>query len=181
MFVISLGQAGISYTMAFGALSAVLPRDRSGIATFLVILRFGLAALMAVLWALRWKHALFQLIVIANALFTLALLMQTISLISALFGGAPEAVIALMLDVVLMATSNIPIFSVWYWASILRRSKTFRAPTGRGISSSPNEAAPCHTMKTGFLSTRTICSLPSRPALRSARPTLCLLPDAPRY
>jgi hypothetical protein len=115
MFVTSLGQAGISYTMAFGALSAVLPRDRSGVATSLVILRFGLVALMAVLWALRRKHALFQLIVTANALFTLALLIQTISLISALFGGASEAINALMLDVVLMATSNILIFSVWYW------------------------------------------------------------------
>jgi hypothetical protein len=48
MFVTSLGQTGISYTMAFGALSAVLPRDRSGVATCLVILRFGLVALMAV-------------------------------------------------------------------------------------------------------------------------------------
>jgi hypothetical protein len=115
MFVTSLGQTGISYTMAFGALSAVLPRDRSGVATSLVILRFGLVALMAVLWALKRKRALIQLIVVANALFTLALLIQTISLISALFGGASEAVNALMLDVVLMATSNILIFSVWYW------------------------------------------------------------------
>src|SRR5271157_2791693 len=115
MFAISLGQAGISYTMAFGALRALLPRDRSGIATSLVILRFGLVALMAVLWALRRKHALFQLIIIANGLFTVALLIQTGSLISALFGGASEAVNALLLDVVLMATSNILIFSVWYW------------------------------------------------------------------
>src|SRR6516162_7679562 len=115
MFATSLGQTGISYTMAFGALSALLPRDRSGIATSLFIVRFGLVALMAVLWALRRKHALFQLIVTANALFTLALLIQTISLISALFGGVSEAVNALMLDVVLMATSNILIFSVWYW------------------------------------------------------------------
>ena len=68
MFAVSLGQTGISYTMAFGALSAVLPRDRSGIATSLAILRFSLVGLMAVLWALRRKHALFHLIVIANAL-----------------------------------------------------------------------------------------------------------------
>jgi hypothetical protein len=115
MFAISLGQTGISYTMAFGALRALFPRDRSGIATSLVILRFGLVALMAVLWALRRKHALFQLIVVANALFTMALLIQTGSLISALFGGASEAVNAVLLDVVLMATSNILIFSVWYW------------------------------------------------------------------
>jgi hypothetical protein len=115
MFAISLGQTGISYTMAFGALSALLPRDRSGIATTLAILRFGLVALMAVLWVLRRKHALFRLIVIANVLFTLALLVQTSSLVSALFGGASEAVNALLLDVALMATSNILIFSVWYW------------------------------------------------------------------
>ena len=115
MFAISLGQAGISYTMAFGALRALLPRDRSGVATSFVILRFGLVALMVVLWALRRKHALFRLIIIANALFTIALFIQTSSLIAALFGGASEAVNALMLDVVLMATSNILIFSVWYW------------------------------------------------------------------
>jgi hypothetical protein len=112
MFVVSLGQTGISYTMAFGALSALLPRERSGIATSLAILRFGLVALMAVLWALRRKHALFQLIVIANTLFTIALLIQTSSLIAALFGGASEVVNALLVDVVLMATSNILIFSV---------------------------------------------------------------------
>jgi hypothetical protein len=115
MLVVSIGQTGISYTMAFGALSALLPRDRASIATSLAVLRFGLVALMAILWALRRKHALFHLIVIANALFTLALLVQTSSLISALFGGASEAVNALLLDVVLMATSNILIFSVWYW------------------------------------------------------------------
>ena len=115
MFAVSLGQTGISYTMAFGALSAVLPRDRTGVATFLVVLRFGLVALMAVLWALRRKPALFQLIIVANAFFTMALLIQTTSLISAVFGGASEAVSALMLDVVLMATSNILIFSIWYW------------------------------------------------------------------
>ena len=91
------------------------PETGSGVATSLVILRFGLVALMAVLWALRRKHALFQLIIIANALFTIALLIQTSSLISALFGGASEAINALLLDVALMATLNILIFSVWYW------------------------------------------------------------------
>jgi hypothetical protein len=115
MFAISLGQTGISYTMAFGALRALLPRDRSGVATSLTILRFGLVALMAVLWTLRRKHAVFQVIVVVNALFTIALLIQTGSLISALFEGAAEAVNALLLDVALMATSNILIFSVWYW------------------------------------------------------------------
>src|SRR6516165_5065989 len=66
LFAISLGQTGISYTMAFGALRALLPKDRSGIALSLVVMRFGLVALMAVLWALKRKHALFRLMVVAN-------------------------------------------------------------------------------------------------------------------
>ena len=115
MFAISLAQAGISYTMAFGALSGLLPRDRSSIATILVVVRFGLVALMATLWALGRKHALFRLVIIGNALFTLALLVHTSGLIAVLFGGASEAVNALLVDVVLMAASNILIFSVWYW------------------------------------------------------------------
>jgi len=78
-------------------------------------MRFGLVALMATLWVLGRKHTLFQLVIIANALFTLALLVHTSGLIAVLFGGASEAVNALLVDVVLMATSNILIFSVWYW------------------------------------------------------------------
>jgi hypothetical protein len=55
------------------------------------------------------------LIVIANALFTTALLIHTSALIAVLFGLASQSVDALMLDVALMAASNVAIFSVWYW------------------------------------------------------------------
>ncbi len=115
MFVISLAQSGISYTMAYGPLSGMLPKDRSAIATVLVVARFGLVALMAVLWLLGRKRALFRLIISTNALFTFALFVHTSGLIAVLFGGASEAVKALLVDVVLMAASNILIFSVWYW------------------------------------------------------------------
>ena len=115
MLAISIAQAGISYTMTFGALSGLLPRDRTTMTTVLVIARFGLVALMAVLWAAGQKHALFRMIVIVNALFTLALLVHTSALTTVLFNGASEAVHALLVDVVLMATANILIFSVWYW------------------------------------------------------------------
>jgi hypothetical protein len=101
--------------MTFGALSGLLPRDRSTMTTVLVIVRFGLVALMAILWAAGWKRALFRMIVIVNALFTLALLVHTSALTTVLFSGASEAVNALLVDVVLMATANILIFSVWYW------------------------------------------------------------------
>ena len=115
MFAISLAQGAISYTMAFGPLRGLLPRDRSGIAAVLVVVRFGLVALMAAMWALKQKRPLFRVIIVANALFTLALLVHTSGLMAVLSGGASEAVNALLLDVVLMATSNILIFSVWYW------------------------------------------------------------------
>jgi hypothetical protein len=115
MLGVSLAQGAISYTMAFGVLKDLLPRDRSLLATILLALRFGLITTLAVLWVLKRRHALFRFIIFANILFTLALLVHTIALFTVLFGFASEDVGALMLDVVLMAVSNILIFSVWYW------------------------------------------------------------------
>jgi hypothetical protein len=115
MFAVSLAQASISYTMAFGALRDFLPSERSLLAAILVVLRFGLVAVLAMLWMLKRKHALFRSIIATNALFTLVLLVHMNALINVLFGFASEAVGALMFDVVLMAVSNILIFSVWYW------------------------------------------------------------------
>ena len=115
MLAISIAQVGISYTMTFGALSGLLPRDRTTMTTVLVVVRFGLVAPMAILWAVKRKRALFRMIIVVNALFTLALLVHTSALTTVLFNGASEAVNALLVDVVLMATANILIFSVWYW------------------------------------------------------------------
>ena len=115
MFVISLAQGSISYTMAFGALQDLVPKERSLYAVILVVLRFSLIATLMMLWVLQRKPALFRLIVIANVLFTLALLAHTRALILVLLGSVSEAVNALMVDVVLMAVSNILIFSIWYW------------------------------------------------------------------
>ena len=115
MFVISLSQGGISYTMGFGALRGLLPKDVSPIVTTLVALRFGMLALLVVFWVLNWKRAMFRFIIVVNALFTVALLLHTNALIGVLFGSVSHAVDTLMLDVVLMAVSNILIFSIWYW------------------------------------------------------------------
>ena len=115
MLAISLAQGAISYTLAYGPLWGLLPRDRSALATALVVLRFGRVALMAAMWALKRKRTLFRTIVAANALFTLALLVHTSGLIAVLSRGASEAVNALLVDGVLMATANILIFSVRYW------------------------------------------------------------------
>jgi hypothetical protein len=153
MLAISIAQVGISYTMTFGALSGILPRDRTTMTTVLVLARFALVALMAVLWVAGRKRALFRMIVVVNALFTLALLVHTSALTTVLFHGVSEAVNALMVDVVLMATANILIFSVWYWIIDPPGEKEIRASTSRGRSSSPSAPAPFRTMNPGFLAT----------------------------
>jgi hypothetical protein len=115
MLVVSLAQGGISYTISFGALRGFLPRDVSPLIAILVVVRFGLVAAMVALWILKRKHTLLRLIIISNALFTVALLCHTSGLLAALFGTTSEAIETLMLDVTLMSVSNILIFSVWYW------------------------------------------------------------------
>lgn len=114
IFAISLAQASISYSIALGALRSFVPRDSPLPATILFALRFGLVAGLILLWVIKCKRVLFQLIVIANALFTLTLLVHTHALIAVLLGSASEAVKALMVDVALMAASNVLIFSIWY-------------------------------------------------------------------
>ena len=101
--------------MTFGALRGFLSSDASLLTTILVATRFGFVAALAVLWTLKLKHALFRLIIFVNAMFTVALLGHTYALIAVLFGSASVAVHTLVLDVTLMAVSNILIFSVWYW------------------------------------------------------------------
>ena len=115
LFIVSVAQAGISYTLGYGALSVLLPKDVSLQVTALVALRFGAIALLVVLWVLNRKRALFRAIIVVNALFTVALLGHTHALVEVLFGFSPHAIDTLMLDVVLMAPSNILIFSIWYW------------------------------------------------------------------
>jgi hypothetical protein len=115
LFIISVAQIGITYTMVFGALRSFLPGDYSLFVKISAPLRFVLVAVLVVLWILKREHALSRLIVIFNALLTLILLTQTINLMTVLLGVTSEGVRALMFDVVLMATSNILIFSIWYW------------------------------------------------------------------
>jgi uncharacterized membrane protein YuzA (DUF378 family) len=115
LFVISLAQGGISYSMTLGALRGLLSSDVSLATTGLIVLKFGIVAALGVLWLCKLKHALFRLIILANAWFTFALLTHTSALIAALFGSSSPAVRTLLLDVGLMAVSNILVFSIWYW------------------------------------------------------------------
>ena len=111
MCVLSLSQANISYTIGFGELRGYL-RAGSPLLTAPVTLRLGALALLVVPWTLNSKRVLFHVIIVVNASFTLALLGHTIGLITILFGLSSRAIDTLLLDVVLMAVSNIQIFSI---------------------------------------------------------------------
>ena len=115
LFVVSLLQSGISYTIALGGLRSLEPARVLSLAEVLVSVRYALIVFMVVLWALKRTRALFRVVVFTNSAFTLALLMQIYTLLTVLVGISPQAGRTLILDVVLMALANILIFSIWYW------------------------------------------------------------------
>jgi hypothetical protein len=113
MLLISGLQGAIFYTVGQGSLR------RLESATFLVLvagfysLRVAFLLLLATLWFLSRKRAMFRTIIVANAYFTLGLLVDVVSFIRVL-AGLREAQ-ALLLDAGLMSISNMLIFSIWYW------------------------------------------------------------------
>lgn len=115
MLLITLVQGGISYSIADGPLQRLLPTAAAAVARALFGLRLALLLLLALLWTLGRRRALFNAIVVANALFTVVLLLDTSALLSVLAGITPLSVDTLMSDVVLMAVSNVLVFSIWYW------------------------------------------------------------------
>ena len=114
MFLVALLQAGISYSVGQGPLRKFESPTFIVIASVLYALRIALLLLLAILWALKRKRALFRTIIAANAYFTLALLLDVISLLQVL-GGLRQAAQSLLIDAMLMSLSNMFIFSIWYW------------------------------------------------------------------
>ena len=78
-------------------------------------LRATLLGLAIVFWVTNRRRALFNIIVITNAFFTAVLLTSTGILVGVLAGFSSSAVGTLIVDIVLIAVSNILIFSIWYW------------------------------------------------------------------
>ena len=113
MFLIAVLQAGISYSVGQGPLRKFESTAFLVLAAGLYALRIALLVLLVLLWALNRKRALFRTIIAANAYFTLALLLDVISLLQVL-GGLREAAKPLLIDAV-MSLSNMFIFSIWYW------------------------------------------------------------------
>jgi len=113
--VTALAESAISYTFALGDLQGRLGIHSSALEAFGSFVRTGLVVLMATLWLLGRKRALFKLVIIGNVFATLVLVIHTIFLGMAVAGLSFRAVGELLGDVVLMGITNILIFSVWYW------------------------------------------------------------------
>jgi amino acid transporter len=108
-------QGGISYSIGEGPLSGLFPAFAPLMTAAVAALRIVLLLLLAALWVLNRKRALYRMVIAANTLFTAALLVQTYSLLSVLAGISLRSVQVLLIDVAMMGLSNILIFSIWYW------------------------------------------------------------------
>ena len=114
MYLIAITQGAVSYTMTLGQLKGRLWHDVDLFTFAQYSIRGILLLVMTALWLDR-KRALLRVIVVANSLFTVVLLVNTGFLMAILAGLSSRAVGALIADVLLMAVSNILIFSIWYW------------------------------------------------------------------
>ena len=130
MFLIGALQAGISYSVGQGPLRRFESDTFRLLVAGLYALRIVFLLLLAILWMLNRKRALFRTIIAANVYFTLALLLDVISLLQVL-GGLREAAKPLLIDAALMSLSNMFIFSIWYWV--------IDPP---GVEDEPHEEAP---------------------------------------
>ena len=116
LLAILLLQSEISYNTAYGALTGAIPAlDRSELPAGGLVLRVLVGVLLIALWLLKAKGPLFKVIIVVNVLLTFGLFLNLVSLIAVLFDLTPKIVRELLIDVVLMAVSNILIFSIWYW------------------------------------------------------------------
>ena len=109
-------QGSISYSTAFGVLSRFIPAtEDSPVAGGWLGLRFILITVVLLLWLLTRKRHLLRAIIITNGFLTFGLFVNMLSLLDALTRLTAQAAEELVADVVLMAITNILIFSIWYW------------------------------------------------------------------
>ena len=116
LLLIVILQGSISYSTTFGALSRFIPGlEDSPVAGAWLVLRLILIAVLLFLWLLTRKRHLFRAIIITNGLLTFGLFINMLALLDALTRLTAQAAESLVVDVVLMAITNILIFSIWYW------------------------------------------------------------------
>ena len=116
LVVIAILQGGVSYSTTFGSLGAL---DRASGDDLARVGWLGLRGLAIVvtfaLWVLDRRHALSRAIVLTNGLLTMGLVANLVALLGVLSGSSSQDISTLLTDVVLMAITNILVFSIWYW------------------------------------------------------------------
>jgi len=117
LLIVGVLQGSISYSATFGALDNFIPGIKEdGPAADLWL---GLQALFLLIpllfWILNRKRLLFKAIIIATGVFTFSLFLNLVALLDVLVNVSTQATETLLLDVFLMAISNILLFSIWYW------------------------------------------------------------------
>ena len=116
LFLIGLLQGSISYTISYGRLDNIIPWLEQGLLPPLgIFVRSVLMVIVLFFWILNRKQALFKVIIVVNAIFTLGLFINLITLVDVLRGVVTQDVKTLLTDVVLLAVANILLFSIWYW------------------------------------------------------------------
>ena len=113
-FLATALQGAISYSVERGPLWNFSSAAVRGLAAGLYPFRIALVLLLAMMWVLNRKRALFRIIIVANTYFTLVLLIDVIALMAVL-GELRNAAPSLLIDAALMSVSNMLIFSIWYW------------------------------------------------------------------
>jgi hypothetical protein len=116
LIIIAFLQGSISYTISYGRLDSLVGWMEHGLwPTLGIVVRGALMVTLLLYWLLNRKQQLFKLIKIVNALLTLGLFFNMFTLVDILRGVMNQEVKTLLGDVVLLAVSNILIFSIWYW------------------------------------------------------------------
>lgn len=109
-------QSSITASLALGGLAAELAgRPGQDTEAVWLVLRVLPILLVVILWLRGAKRALFRAMVLANAFLTVGLLASTLGLVYFLIGNPAGRDRLLLSDVLLMAVSNVLVFSIWYW------------------------------------------------------------------
>jgi hypothetical protein len=116
LLLTTLLEGGVSYTMTFGRLDSLISiRIKSETQAAWFVVRALATVVVASLWISNHQRWLFRAIFVTNALLTVALMTSAMALVDALLDVSRESAGILLSDVVLMAVSNVLVFSVWYW------------------------------------------------------------------
>ena len=105
-------ESRISFTLMFG----VFHYQATGFIQYMwLLLRVGSVLAVILVWRLGHKKLLFRAIIFATGLLTLGLVASTLGLIAVLSRNITVNAIALLGNVVSLATVNVLTFSIWYW------------------------------------------------------------------